>query len=221
MLVSQQKPIEEILEMVEGEKNVFLVGCNGCAEVCETGGEKACAELKAKLEDSGISVNGLCNVDFMCNKLLVSLKTSRFKNEIDAADSVVALTCGIGVQSLASVVEKPVHPTDNTVSVGGFQGLWPSEERCGQCGDCVLDLTGGICPITMCSKSLLNGQCGGASNGKCEVDEEKDCGWEKIYKRLESLGKLDNLKKLVKVRDYANMFPNADLRKTMLYDIEQ
>ena len=221
MLVSQQKPIEEILQMVEGEKNVFLVGCNGCAEVCETGGEKACGELKAQLEQSGVAVSGFCNVDFMCNKLLVSLKASRFKNEIDAADSIVALTCGIGVQSLASVVEKPVHPADNTVSVGGFQGLWPSEERCGQCGDCVLDLTGGICPVTMCSKSLLNGQCGGASEGKCEVDKERDCGWEKIYNRLETLGKVDNLKKLVKVRDYAKMFPNVDLRKTMLYDIEQ
>lgn len=221
MIVSQQKPIEEILEMLDGEKNVFVVGCNGCAEVCETGGEKACVELKQKLEASGINVTGCTNVDFMCNKLLDSLKILRHKEKIAMADSILALSCGIGVQSVASVVDKYVHPANNTVYLGGFQGTWPSAERCAECGDCVLDLTGGICPITNCSKSLLNGSCGGAKNGKCEIDKELECGWEKIYYRLKKLNKLENFHKSVKLRDYSKMFPNKELRDKKYYDIER
>ncbi|MDO8734343.1 MAG: methylenetetrahydrofolate reductase C-terminal domain-containing protein [Elusimicrobiota bacterium] len=222
MIISQQKPFEEILKMLEGEKSIFIVGCNGCAEVCETGGEKACQELKKKLEEAKIKVDGCTTVDFMCNKLLVALKISRYKEKIDKADSVIALTCGIGVQSVASVVDKYVHPANNTVFLGGFQGTWPSAERCAQCGECVLDLTGGICPITNCSKSLLNGSCGGAKNGKCEIDKELDCGWENIYNRLKKLNKPENLQKFsIKLRDYSKMFPKAELRKTTFYDIEK
>lgn len=220
MLVSRQKPIDEILKMLEGEKNVFIVGCNGCAEVCETGGEAACVDLKQKLEASGIKITGCAIVDFMCNKLLDSLKILRHKEKIDGADSILALTCGIGVQAVASVVDKYVHPANNTLYVGGFQGTWPSAERCAECGDCVLDLTGGICPITCCSKSLLNGACGGTKNGKCEIDKELDCGWEKIYDRLKKLNKLENFQKLIKLRDYSKMFPGKELRSTKFYDVE-
>ncbi|MBI5573917.1 MAG: methylenetetrahydrofolate reductase C-terminal domain-containing protein [Elusimicrobia bacterium] len=221
MIVSQQKPIDEILKMLEGEKTVFVVGCNGCAEVCETGGEKACVELKQKLEASGIKVVGCTTVDFMCNKLLDSLKILRHKEKIDFADSIIALTCGVGVQAVSSVIDKYVHPANNTIYLGGFQGTWPSQERCAECGECVLDLTGGICPITNCSKSLLNGSCGGAKNGKCEIDKELDCGWEKIYNRLKKLNKLENLQKFTKLRDYSKMFPKTELRKSMFYDVEQ
>ncbi|MEW6556742.1 MAG: methylenetetrahydrofolate reductase C-terminal domain-containing protein [Elusimicrobiota bacterium] len=221
MIVSQQKPIDEILKMLEGEKSVFVVGCNGCAEVCETGGEKACVELKQKLEASGIKVAGCTVVDFMCNKLLDSLKILRHKKKIDSADSILALTCGIGVQAIASVIDKYVHPANNTIYLGGFQGLWPSIEKCAECGDCVLDLTGGICPVINCSKSLLNGPCGGTKNSKCEIDKELDCGWEKIYNRLKKLNRLENFQKLVKLRDYSKMFPSAELRNTGFYDIEK
>ncbi len=221
MIVSQQKPIEEILKMLEGEKTVFIVGCNGCAEVCKTGGEIACVEIKQKLEESGIKVSGCVNVDFMCNKLLDFLKVSRSREKIDKSDSILALTCGIGVQAVASVVDKYVHPANNTIHLGGAQGLWPSIERCAECGDCVLDLTGGICPITKCSKSLLNGACGGTKNGKCEIDKELDCGWEKIYDRLKKLNKLENFQKLIKLRDYSKMFPKPEIRNSTFYDVEK
>ena len=221
MIVTQAKPFEEILKMLEGEKSVFVVGCNGCAEVCETGGEKACVDLKQKLETSGIKVVGCATIDFMCNKLLDSLKILRHKEKIDFADSIIALTCGVGVQAVSSVIDKYVHPANNTIYLGGFQGTWPSQERCAECGDCVLDWTGGICPITNCSKSLLNGSCGGAKNGKCEIDKELDCGWENIYNRLKKLNKLENLQKQVKLRDYSKMFPNKELRNTTFYDVEK
>jgi len=220
MIFTQDKPIEEVLASVADEKKIFLLACNGCAEACETGGEKALCELKGKLEEAGKDVTGTCVVDFLCNKVLVASRLSRHVAEIEDSDSVVVLTCGIGVQAVAKVVTKPVHPSANTISMGGLQGLWPSDERCEACGDCALDYTGGICPITTCAKSLLNGPCGGTENGKCEVDPEKDCGWLKIYDHLKEIGRLDNMKKIHKTRDHSKMSPSKDLRQTKFYDVE-
>jgi ferredoxin len=220
MLLTQNKPTEEILESLGAESKIFLLACNGCAEVCETGGEKALSEMKAELEKAGKTITGQLNVDFLCNKVLVATRLAREMDKIEEADSILVLTCGIGVQVVSKVVNKVVHPSANTVSVGGLQGLWASDERCEACGDCALDYTGGICPITFCAKSLLNGACGGTHDGKCEVDSEKDCGWQLIYERLEKTGRLDNLKKFHKARDHGKMFPSKELRETSFYDIE-
>ncbi len=221
MIVTEKKPIDEILESLGEEKNIFLLGCNGCAEVCETGGETALLAMKEELENAGKTITGQVLIDFLCNKVLVSMRLSRYADELKEMDSLLILTCGIGVQSVSNVVEKVIHPALNTISLGGFQGLWPSEERCDQCGDCVLDLTGGICPVTSCAKGLLNGPCGGASEGKCEVDPERDCGWDRIYNRLKTRGRLENLKKYREPRDYNKMLPSSDLRKSHFYDLEQ
>lgn len=221
MLVTEQKPPAEILESLGKEKNIFLVGCNGCVEVCETGGEAGLLAAKEELEKAGKTIAGEVLIDFLCNKMLVIMRLSRYSGIIEKSDSLLVLSCGIGVQAVSNVVDKTVHPALNTISIGGFQGLWPSEERCDQCGDCVLDLTGGICPVTSCTKGLLNGPCGGASEGKCEIDPEKECGWDNIYKRLEKIGRIENLKKFRKPRDYSKMMPSKDLRKTPFYDIEQ
>ncbi|HUT63814.1 MAG TPA: methylenetetrahydrofolate reductase C-terminal domain-containing protein [Anaerolineae bacterium] len=221
MIVTEKKPITEILESLGEEKNIFLLACNGCAEVCETGGETAVLAMKEELEKAGISITGQAVIDFLCNKVLVNMRLSRYANTLEKADAVLVLTCGIGVQAVATVVEKVIHPALNTISLGGFQGLWPSAERCEQCGDCVLDMTGGICPVTSCTKGLLNGPCGGSSEGKCEVDPERDCGWEKIYYRLKTLGRIENLKKYRKPRDYNKMLTSPELRTTPFYDMEQ
>jgi len=221
MLVTEQKPLNEILESLGEKKNFFLLGCNGCAEVCETGGETGLSTMKEELEKAGKTITEDVLIDFPCNKILVSMRLSRHGNALEKADSILVLACGIGVQAVSNVVGKTVHPALNTMSLGGFQGLWPSEERCAQCGDCVLDLTGGICPVTSCTKSLLNGPCGGASGGKCEVDPEKECGWDKIYKRLEQIGRTDMLKQYRKPRDYSKMLPSSELRRTSFYDLEQ
>ncbi len=220
MIVTEQKPIGEILESLGEERNIFLLGCNGCAEVCKTGGETALLAMKEELEKAGKTITKKVLIDFLCNKVLVGLRLSRYADELKQIDSLVVLACGIGVQATSAVVEKVTHPALNTISLGGSQGLWLSEERCEECGDCVLDLTGGICPVTSCSKGLLNGPCGGAKEGKCEVDPEKECGWEKIYKRLKKLGQVENLKKFHKPRDYSKMLPSAKLRKTSFYDLE-
>jgi len=220
MIVTEKKPITEILGSLGEEKNIFLLGCNGCAEVCDTGGETALLAMKEELEKAGKTIVGQVLIDFLCNKVLVSMRLSRYANDLKEIDSLLVLTCGIGIQAVSTVVEKVIHPALNTIFMGGFQVLWPSEERCDQCGDCVLDLTAGICPVTTCAKGLLNGPCGGASDGKCEVDPEKDCAWENIYFRLESTGRVENLKKFRKPRDYNKMIPSSNLRKTRFYDIE-
>jgi len=221
MLFTQNKPLEEVLESLKGEKNIFLLACNGCAESCGTGGEKALSAMKEEVEKAGKNVTGACVVDFLCNKMLVMTRLSREMENIHKSDSILVLTCGIGVQAVSKVVNKVVHPGDNTVSLGGLQGLWPSDERCEACGDCALDYTGGICPITSCAKSLLNGPCGGANDGKCEVDPEKDCGWIKIYEHLKKTGRLENLKNIYKARDHSKMLPSKDVRKTSFYDMEK
>jgi len=221
MLLTKDKPLEEILASLGTESNIFLLACNGCAEVCETGGEKGLSAMKTAMEQAGKNVTGTDSVDFLCNKVLVATRLAREMEQIEQADSILVLACGVGVQVVSKVVNKVVHPSANTISVGGLQGLWPSDERCQACGDCALDYTGGICPITFCAKSLLNGPCGGAQDGKCEVDSEKDCGWQLIYERLEKIGRLENLKKFHKARDHSKMLPSKDLRETSFYDIEK
>jgi ferredoxin len=221
MLFTKDKPLEEILESLGEEKNIYLLACNGCAEVCETGGEQGLLARKADLEKAGKNITGTALVDFLCNKVLVATRLNREMDKIEAADSILVLTCGIGVQVVSKVVNKVVHPSANTISVGGLQGLWASDERCQACGDCALDYTGGICPVTSCAKSLLNGACGGTKDGKCEVDSEKDCGWQLIYERLEKIGRLENLKKFHKARDHSKMFPSKQVRETSFYDIEK
>ena len=221
MLFTKTKPVEEILESLGREKNIFLLACNGCAEACDTGSTKGLEAMGAELEKADKKLTGTCLVDFLCNKLLVTTRLSKEMDKIQQADSILVLTCGVGVQAVSKVVSKTVHPADDTVSLGGLQGLWPSEERCDACGQCALDYTGGICPITSCAKSLLNGPCGGAKEGKCEVDSEKDCGWQLIYERLEKLGRLENLKKARTARDHSKMLPSEDLRQTSFYDLER
>lgn len=125
MLFTQDKPIDEILESVAGEKNIYLLACNGCAEVCKTGGQEALSAMKVELEKAGKSITGVCLVDFLCNKLLVATRLAREMDKIEQADSMLILSCGIGVQAVARVVDKTVHPAANTVSLGALQGLWP------------------------------------------------------------------------------------------------
>lgn len=220
MILSEQKPMEEILELLKNEKNIFIIGCDGCAEVCKTGGEEACSKLKSELEKAGKKIAGCINVDFLCNKVLDRLRINRNMDVIKDADSILVLSCGIGVQAVGAVIEKAVRPANNSVFVGGFQGLWPSEERCEECGQCYLGMTSGICPVTACTKGLLNGPCGGALNGMCEVDKEKECGWHNIYERLNKLGKLGDMDRFVEARDYKKMMPGKKVRNSKFYNIE-
>jgi len=203
MLISKQKPLEEILSYLEGDKSIFLIGCKGCAEGWGSGGEKQVAEMKSTLQERGKAVSGSVVVDMLCDSTLTKLKLRAYKKEIAAADSILILTDGAGVQTVAEVVNKVVHPGCNTLSSGGAHAEWKEAERCLECGDCMLEFTGGLCPIARCSKHLLNGPCGGSQGGKCEVDPDIPCVWQQIVDRLAKLGQLDKLERLVTPKNWS------------------
>ena len=191
MIITQKKPVEELLAMLEGVTKVAIVGCAQCAAACQTGGEKEVQEMKALLEEHGMEVVGAVLPDECCHKLLVKRDLKALRDA--GAQAVVGMSCGDGVQTVADNIQLPVYPANNTMFLGESVRLGLFEEACNLCGNCVLGTTGGICPISRCAKSLVNGPCGGQKNGKCEVNPENDCAWILIYKRLESLGMLDKL----------------------------
>ena len=191
MIITQKKPIEEVMAMVAPYKTVAIVGCNSCATACQTGGEPQIKELTAILEQAGKKVVATTICDYCCMNLGVKGKMKA----INAAEPecVICMSCGDGVQCVAKNTNKPVFPSNDTMYLGEAVrfGVW--EESCRFCGQCVLGQTGAICPITQCAKSLVNGPCGGQKNGKCEVNPENPCAWIEIYKRLEATGQLNKL----------------------------
>ena len=191
MIITQKKPIDELLAMLTGVRKVALVGCGNCASACQTGGEKEMQELKAILEEQGIDVVATVLPEECCHKMLVKRDLKVLRG--CGAEAVVGMACGDGVQTVADNVQLPVYPANNTLFLGQIERVGIFHEYCRMCGDCVLGSTGGICPITRCAKSLVNGPCGGQKNGKCEVNPENDCAWIQIYNRLVSLGQEDKL----------------------------
>ena len=199
MLITELKAKETILSLAAGK--VFIINCHGCKEIRFP--EKEAEELQKELIAGG-NVTGVITTDYLCNPENTKLRLSKHADAIEAADTVLVFSCGVGVQTIAEyLVNKRVYACCDTYALPGFQGVTPLEYDCRQCGECYLNLTGGICPITACSKSLLNGQCGGAKNGKCEVDPNMECGWERIYQRLKAIGRLDAMKCPVQLRNYA------------------
>lgn len=219
MLVSEMKTNEEILNYLKDEKQIFIVGCNGCAGSSGTGDEKQVQNMKKILEEKGKFITGAKVVDFLCEKALIKSVLMPYEQQIMQSDSILVMTCGVGVQAVASSVMKPVHPACNTLSMGGARGEWTGIERCGECGDCVLEYTAGICPMTKCQKKLLNGACGGSHKGKCEV-ADKECGWSLIYERLKSLGKLDKLYEYVPPKTFSKLTArNPELYKNTSFSV--
>ena len=221
MIRSQQKPFEKILSYLAEDNSIFILGCNGCAQSSGSGGPLQVAEMKKKLEDTGKKITGSKVIDFLCEKALVKSGLRARVKEIEAADSLLVMTCGIGVQAVAASINKVCHPACDTINLGGSRGEWKGSERCFECGDCVLDYTVGICPLTACTKSLLNGACGGASNGNCEVSPDRPCGWELIYEQAKSRGQLDKLKQFVAAKDFNKMMVAPELLATSVYALEQ
>ncbi len=204
MIIAKVKPLEEITDMVKDVRKVLNVGCAGCTAVCLAGGQKEVDTLNLKLvqarKESGMSsdidgftVERQCEVDFLAE--LDSL--------VEPYDAILSMACGAGVQFLAERFPgKTVFPVVNTTFVGVNRDIGWYEERCKCCGDCVLGITGGVCPVAMCAKSLFNGPCGGAQDGHCEVDKEIECAWVNIYKRLKAQNRLDNILKVHPAREW-------------------
>ena len=199
MLITQIKAKETIVSLVEGK--AFIINCQGCKEVHFP--VKEAEELQKELIEAG-KVTGVMTTDYICNPENMKLRLEKHMSKIEEADVVLVFSCGVGVQTIAEYLgNKKVYACCDTFPLPGYQGVTPLEYDCDQCGECYLNITGGICPITACSKSLVNGQCGGAKNGMCEVDPTMECGWERIYRRLAQLDRLDVMKCPVQVRNYA------------------
>ena len=199
MLITELKNKDVIKSLVKGK--VFALVCHGCKEIRFP--EAETDELLKELAEEGI-VTGSVVTDYICNPENLKLRLQKHAAAIEAADTILVFSCGVGVQTVAEAYcGKRVCAACDTYRLPGFQGVTPLEHDCKQCGECYLNLTGGICPLTACSKSLVNGQCGGAKDGKCEVDPNMECGWERIYQKLKALGRLDAMKCPVQIRNYA------------------
>jgi len=204
MITAERKPMEEIIEYVSPFKRILLVGCNECVTVCAAGGRKEVGLLSSalqmhflkqgkRLDIQEITLERQCDPEYV----------EELINVVDQADAILSMACGCGVQTVAERYrEKFVFPAVNTKFMGASerQGVWA--ERCQGCGNCVLGLTGGICPVARCSKHIFNGPCGGSTGGKCEIDPNVDCAWQLIWDRLKALGQEDNYEKIIEARDW-------------------
>ena len=198
MLITELKNKDIIKNALLGK--VFILVCHGCKEIHFP--EKEADALIAELTAEGI-VAGSLVTDYICNAENLKVRLQK-QTAVQEADTILVLSCGVGVQTVADMyATKRVCAGCDTYALPGFQGVTPLNHNCRQCGECFLNLTGGICPLTACSKGLVNGQCGGAKNGKCEVDPDMECGWERIMRRLAQIGRLDAIKCPVQVRNYA------------------
>ena len=199
MLITELKAKETIQALATGK--VFIINCHGCKEIRFP--EHEADELQKELAAEG-KVTGIYTTDYICNADNLKIRLEKFAAQIEQADAILVFSCGVGVQTVSEQLDhKRVYACCDTYALPGYQGVTPLEHDCKQCGECYLNLTGGICPLTACSKSLVNGQCGGAKNGKCEVDPNMECGWERIYQKLKKIGRLDALKCPIQIRNYA------------------
>ena len=198
------KTPEELTALLEGKDNLFVVACNKCFKEFDTVNEPDLDEFLRLAESCGKTVVGTAKADFLCNETKAKKGLPNMIPE--NAEHVVVISCGLGVQTVAAIAEAPVYSATNTINRGGQHGMALTKKACDACAQCYLGLTGGICPVVDCSKSLLNGQCGGAKDGKCEVDPNKDCAWEKIQQRLSAQGRIGELTaQAVQVRDYTKV----------------
>ena len=198
------KANEELIALLEGKDNLFVVACNKCFKEFTTTEEPEVSAFEALAAEQGKTVTGHAKIDFLCNKIQTG------KALCDAipeeTEHIVVIACGLGVQTIAALEDLPVYTATNSLNYTGHHGMALTKKACDACAQCYLGITGGICPVVDCSKSLLNGQCGGAKDGKCEVSPDKDCAWEKIQQRLAAQGRLGELTaEPVQVRDYSKI----------------
>jgi ferredoxin len=205
MIIAEQKPLNEIKSFISNSERVLIVGCGTCVTVCFAGGSKEAAilgsslRMATKLDGNGKAIDEV-TVQRQCEWEYID----PLESQLDDYDLILSLGCGIGVQTLAErFPKKRIVPGLNTSFLGlpVEQGVW--EERCQACGNCILHLTGGICPIARCSKQLLNGPCGGSQAGECEINPEVPCAWQLIWEKMTALGLQDQLLQIQPPKDWS------------------
>ena len=198
--ITRQKPLEEIEQQLEGLERIYLLGCGTCATLTRTGGKDQVLDMRERLQGRGKMITGWTVIPTACDEMT---GTALIENNgaIHSADCLLIMSCALGVQKAGSYIEKPVIPALDTLFIGVEETPGYFHEACDQCGHCVIGYTAGICPVTACHKGLLNGPCGGTNNGKCEIDKDKDCAWTLIYRRLQSQGRLDVMKRYQPIKN--------------------
>jgi ferredoxin len=209
MIGTKKKPLQEVIGSIEGYQKVGIIGCDGCAKSCATGGAEQTEEMAGILKEHGKKVVFDLAPNTTCNLNNIRSFFAGMEGAIKKSEALLVLACGGGVQVVRQLTEEygfliPVKSGLDTV--GHMDTIIPEElmkEQCMECGQCVLNETGGICPVTKCAKSLLNGPCGGSEGGKCEVDPTRDCAWVLIYKRMSALDELDRLRCYMAPKDHS------------------
>lgn len=203
VIITKRKTSEAVLAMLEGHEKVFVLGCNSCAQTIETGGPEQVAEMSEFLTENGKTITGTAVIDPICHVAGAKRALREQGEAVSSADAVLVMACGAGVQTVSEALDKAALPALDSVFLGNVVRHGIFDERCSLCGECVLDTTAGICPVTRCAKGLLNGPCGGMSEGKCEVDPDQDCAWALIYERLDKRGRSDEMAKIAKPKDHS------------------
>ena len=222
MIKAEQKPIDEILGYLDPYNKILLVGCGACVSVCHAGGEKEVAGLASALRMARKRMGKALEVlEAMTPRQCEPEFAVALGETLGSVEAVLSLACGVGVQTLAHHFSKtPVFPGVNTTFLGETvtHGVW--EERCQACGNCILEKTGGLCPIARCPKQLLNGPCGGASHGKCEIAADVDCIWHLIYERLKALGQIHKLEEILPAKRWGIESRDSGLRRIVRRDLQ-
>jgi len=188
--ITRQKPMEEILEQLDGLESIFIIGCGTCTTMTHTGGIEEVTAMKDRLTEAGKMVTGFTVIPVACDDMTeVALTENR--DFIQPANAILAMPCALGAQKINAYLDKSVIPALDTLYIGLEFRPGDFHEVCAQCGECVIGWTGGICPITYCHKHMVNGPCGGTNQGKCEISNDKDCAWTLIYQRLKEQGRLE------------------------------
>ncbi len=217
-IITTKKPFEEVLTAIKDTKKIGIVSCGSCAAMCQTGGEEGAKEMAEKLEKEGFKIKVVIVPDEVCDNRVILKEFRKIDEDLQDVDAILSLSCGLGIASIIKILSRkyshmPVFIANNTEFMGMTERIGRFYMRCQGCGDCLLNETGGICPITTCAKSLMNGPCGGMVRGKCEVGNyEKDCGWVLIFNRLKELGRLDLFTKL---RDPVNWSESGHQREVV------
>ena len=202
--VTRAKPIETVIQELEGYDHVFIAGCGTCATLCRTGGVREVEVMQKALKDAGKLVTGTLVIPTACDTLTHECLEQN-QEALSDAQVVLVMSCAFGVQTIGGYAQRAVQPALDTLFFGLETMPGHFAEVCLQCGECVLADTGGICPVTSCHKGLLNGPCGGTNDGKCEIDKDIDCAWTLIYNRLKQINRLDRMIKFNEPKNWQAM----------------
>jgi hypothetical protein len=199
--ITQQKPLAEIEQLLQGMGRIFIVGCGTCTTLTHTGGAPEVEKMKEALSERGKVITGTTVVPVACDNLTSQILKDH-GIQIKQADALLIMSCAFGVQTIGSQLGSMVIPAQDTLFIGKELTGGGFKEICIQCGTCIIGETGGVCPVTACHKGMVNGPCGGTNNGKCEIDANKDCAWTLIYNRLKDLDRIDCMRKYQKPRNH-------------------